>query len=153
MAKCNEMDNLIQQRNKEEVMTHLECCEFCKQKYMFDSSYELLPLFSEIDKDEIYWAKHRNAIISKIKKGENAVLVRWLKYAAVILLVVIITLMVEGPKERREYKGGEVAIKEHVEEEAKPIVEEVQNPGARLYKIELDKDTHLIMVVDSNIDL
>ena len=121
---------------------------------MLQDAYKILSLLDEIEREESFWVKQRAAIVGQLKRKERMWIPILLRYAAIILIIVAVVLMVEIPRQHVPDKGiGAVISVIKEEKEIKPIIEEVKNPDARLYKIELDDKTHLIMLVDSNINL
>lgn len=154
MVDCLHLEALIKNKKSEEVFLHLQECQSCREKYLLQEAYKLLPLLDEIEREESYWIKQRAAIIGQLKKKEKMWMPLLLRYAAIILIIVAIVLMIDvrrQPLPDKRIGTGVSTIKE--EKEIRPIIEEVKNPDARLYKIELDEKTHLIMLVDSNINL
>ncbi len=152
--ECKEIDRIIKQKDKEKIFSHIVQCKDCYERYVKGDCCQLLSLLNEVDRDELYWARQRNSILSQVRGVEYVRRIGWLKYAAAILVIFAIILMIEVPRDRMEISPEKAITRQMKEEvEVRPIIEEINNPDARLYKIELDEKTHLIMIVDSNINL
>ncbi|OGF66867.1 MAG: hypothetical protein A2Y62_01295 [Candidatus Fischerbacteria bacterium RBG_13_37_8] len=161
--KCEPIDTILKTGKKDEILLHVEHCLLCRQDYLSEDTYRLLACIPDKDEGELFWLQQRTMIMAKLQAKRKRLVSAWFKYAAAILLPLMIVVYVYEmrmrPIERMQpiapYVQQPQIIQSPIQlkETAYPAIDDLKNPEARYYKIELDSKTQVIMIVDSNLDL
>jgi hypothetical protein len=157
--ECKQIEQLIEKNEQwNEVFTHIQGCPECAAKYLVREPHLLMKSCAVPELPEEFWIQQRATIIAEVQKDTGRRRFAWLKYAAAILVPAAIVLISynrnnQNPTiaEPRPPEPQVITMPQPVHQY--PLIDEIKNPGARYYKIQLDNKTQLVMIVDSKMDI
>jgi hypothetical protein len=157
--ECKQIEQLITKNEQwNDVFTHIQGCPECAGKYLVAAPHLLMKSCAVVELPEEYWVRQRAAIVAEIQKSAGRKIFTWLKYAAAIVVPVAIVLFAynrnnQNPTIAEPQPPRPQIITMPQTAHQYPLIDEIKNPGARYYKIQLDNKTQLVMIVDSKMDI
>ena len=160
--ECTAIKKLIEKNSEgDELFTHINTCPVCRTKYLSDEPHAILKAIAVPENEEEFWEQQRRNIVTGIKKELHKKVIKWLTYAAAVLVPLVVAVFISSkititpvphvPGHEAVKIPAVVEIRK--EEVTYPVIDEIKNPGARYYQIPLDTKTQLVMIVDAKMDI
>jgi hypothetical protein len=128
---------------------HAQFCEACRARVLREAPDQLL---FDVQRPTLpddfwfgFWQSIEKKISTPISKSARPGITKWIRWTAVFLFGLLIVLYGRDLPEERQ-----VSIKKI---EAYPLIEDLENPGARYYIFQTRDAEKIVMVFDPSVDL
>ena len=160
--ECIDIEKSIKNNEQwDEVFAHIQACAACKKKYLTEEPHALLKAYASVEAGNDFWNQQRNSIMAGVHNETRRHAHRWIKYAAAIIVPAALVIFVfektkinpVSPPIVLKQPDKPLAVETKKQDVQYPLIDELKNPDARYYKIQLDNKTQLVMIVDAKMDI